>query len=348
MEEEIRTILHGLTNTSKLVVRMTNEVIALYERPGGLQEFAQRLATEIKLATHIQGDDEPFYHFLLAIAYLKLNKTDTAKNSLFHAVEAFKVRDFRLNEALSEWLFARIHLIERNRLRAQHACEAAIKTMEHLIQNRRTEAHYAQSTEYTKYLAQLEDLLKTIETAPPVEVNINTGNQSSVPDEDYIVFPWLPKYDSVRAGPDGLVWVDPPEENSTAIRTIEIDGMLFEIFSTNSSSRVQNRQITLNRNMEYGWAKVDGQSMNATQPVPIMEGDYVLFAKQWQRGREAIVIACRFLADSEQAFMVKKYDAREQTLVSETTDNSQDYSAIDLNEDYQILGTVIAVAKPVK
>jgi hypothetical protein len=142
--------------------------------------------------------------------------------------------------------------------------------------------------------------------------------------------------------------VDPPEENSAVIRTIEIDGTLYEIFSTNSSSRGQNRQITLNRNMEYGWAKVEGQSMNAARPLPIMEGDYVLFTKQWQRGREAIVIACRFLTDSEQTYMVKKYNAMDQTLVSETTDTSQDYSPIDINEDYQILGTVIAIGKPKK
>src|ERR1044071_3299528 len=98
MEEEIRVILQSLTNKSKLIDRIANEVISLYERPGGLQQFAQRLDTEIQVATHIQGDDEPSYHFLLAVAYLKLNDTKSAKKSLFHAAEAFKVRDLRLNE----------------------------------------------------------------------------------------------------------------------------------------------------------------------------------------------------------------------------------------------------------
>ena len=86
MEEEIRIILQSLTNKSKLVDRMEGEVISLYEKRSDLQQFAQRLDTEVQLATHIQGDDEPFYHFLLAVAYLRLNETNTAKKFLFRFV----------------------------------------------------------------------------------------------------------------------------------------------------------------------------------------------------------------------------------------------------------------------
>ncbi len=348
MKEEIKIILQSLTNKSKLVRRMEKEIIDILVRPRELRLFAQKLNEEIQSATHIQGDDEPFYHFLLSVAYVALNESNAAKNSLFHAVQAFRIRGFYLNEVLCEWLFARIHFKDRNSVRAQHACEAAISIIKRLIQDCKTDVRYGQVNEYTKHLAQLENLLESIETLSPLEANMSSENHPPSSGEDYIPLPWLPRYDSVRAGLNGLIWAEPPTGNSTVIRTIEIDGTLCEIFSTSSSRRVQNRQVTLTRSMEYGWAKVEGQSMNASRPVCIEEGDYVLFTKQWQPGKDAIVIACRFLTDSEQTYMVKKYSSRNQTLVSETTDTTQDYSPIDMNEDYQILGTVIAVAKPKK
>lgn len=54
----------------------------------------------------------------------------------------------------------------------------------------------------------------------------------------------------------------------------------------------------------YGWAKVEGQSMNAELPVPIEENDYVLFTTQWHVDVNNIVIASHHLAENDYIHMV--------------------------------------------
>lgn len=88
--------------------------------------------------------------------------------------------------------------------------------------------------------------------------------------------------------------------------------------------------------------------MNASKPVPINEGDYVLFSSKKPGNRDAIVIAGYAITDHETTTMVKKFIAKDMLLISETSDTSEDYSPINMTEDHQILGTVLAVAKPAK
>jgi SOS-response transcriptional repressor LexA len=99
----------------------------------------------------------------------------------------------------------------------------------------------------------------------------------------------------------------------------------------------------------YGLVKVEGKSMNNAKPININDGDYVLFSKQQHSEENDIVIASRRDENGEFAYMVKRHKKRDGLLVSESSgdDNSQPYEPIEINEDYQILGVVFAVVKPI-
>jgi hypothetical protein len=47
------------------------------------------------------------------------------------------------------------------------------------------------------------------------------------------------------------------------------------------------------------------------------------------------------------ALIVKRFDAEKNQLISKSKDTSNPYNPIPLDEDHQIVGVVIAVAKPI-
>lgn len=90
--------------------------------------------------------------------------------------------------------------------------------------------------------------------------------------------------------------------------------------------------------------------MNASLPIPINEGDQILFHINVKPRDGDIVVASELTASGNYAYMVKRYRALDNELVSETNDKdpTQSYQPVKLDEHHQILGIVIAVAKPIK
>jgi hypothetical protein len=161
-----------------------------------------------------------------------------------------------------------------------------------------------------------------------------------------LLLPWLPKYHKVKAGLDEVMWDDPIKPRATFAQTLEIDGREFRIFPLAGKSP-HERQITLVTQEHYGWAMVDGNSMNASEPIPICHGDYILFRLRNQPQNDDVVVASRPTASGGFAHMVKRFRNAERDLASETDDTSAEYPPMPLGSRHQILGIVIAVAKPI-
>lgn len=117
----------------------------------------------------------------------------------------------------------------------------------------------------------------------------------------YIAIPWLPIFQSVSAGPNGIVIMDSLAD--VTLNTIEILNIPHELYSI----KQMDRQITLNHILTYGLVKVEGNSMNGMTPVSIENGDYVLFYKQENSEENDIVIAWRLTPGGDFAYMVKRY-----------------------------------------
>jgi hypothetical protein len=82
--------------------------------------------------------------------------------------------------------------------------------------------------------------------------------------------------------------------------------------------------------------------------LPFDENDYVLFYKASIASHLDFVVASNSDPSGEIALIVKRFDVENNQLISRSKDTSKLYSAIPMDEDHQIVGVVIAVAKPTK
>ncbi|MCL4530521.1 MAG: hypothetical protein M1282_14040, partial [Chloroflexi bacterium] len=126
---------------------------------------------------------------------------------------------------------------------------------------------------------------------------------------------------------------------------VEIEGKACSLHIIKKTS-AGDRQITVQSNGDlYGWAPVIGKSMNAWD-TPLNEGDYVLIYKTSVASHGDFVIAANRDSSGEMAPIVKRFDAENYVLLSKSNDKSRAYPPIPMDEDHQIVGVVIAVAKP--
>jgi hypothetical protein len=96
---------------------------------------------------------------------------------------------------------------------------------------------------------------------------------------------------------------------------------------------------------QYGWAKVLGDSMNGWD-LPFDKNDYVLFCGTSVASHLDYVITSYRHPTGDMALTVKRFDEKNNLLLSKSKDTSRSYDPIPLDRDHQIVGIVIAVAKP--
>lgn len=150
-----------------------------------------------------------------------------------------------------------------------------------------------------------------------------------------------PIYSYVEAGPSGPIFFENPQLGYAEIpgKFIILDEV-YEIYSL-AESRFGNKVISINNMKSYGWVKVQGNSMNKAFPVPICDGDYILFYQSSHPDNRDIVIASLLdEADAGNKFVVKRFYRDE--LRSESTHS---YPPIILTSNTRILGIVVAIAK---
>lgn len=154
-----------------------------------------------------------------------------------------------------------------------------------------------------------------------------------------------PIYSRVDATPNGPILAEIFQDDFVEIPNgnVVINGRIYAVYRLDKEI-----QLRLKHSSEYGWIRVYGQSMNASFPMPINEGDYVLFIKDQQLNHGEIVIASipdetgagyrvvvkRCVIDTHYSFNA--------ILKSESTDEQFEPLPI---KDATIIGKVIAVAK---
>jgi hypothetical protein len=168
--------------------------------------------------------------------------------------------------------------------------------------------------------------------------------KSSLRTQALLVFSSLPVYSGVQAGPGGPTWAQPlPKSPRTSVDQIILDDKLYSLHAITSGN-----QISLTAGKKYGLVKVFGDSMTASKPVKILEGDYVMFYESADaENGEIVIAACPENAGAGFMFIVKRYSKVDGHLISETTPPNK-YNHILIDENTRIIGTVIAVAKPVQ
>jgi hypothetical protein len=272
-------------------------------------------------------------------------KSEEAKRYATMAIEHFRVCGLSWNQAMAHWYLGLIHKQEGSGYRFRDEIKRALEIVDPICEEHLIVGRYEENQACKLILESIQkdqDVASKMGTGPLHNHRALTGNGAVPP--SYLTIPWLPEYRRVRAGPQGIIWEDPPEDSNTIVHNIQIGSQFFRLHSIKKTAAT-DVQITLNHGREYGWARVEGHSMNDCWPVSIEHGDYVLFFKNQRAVDDEIVIAsCKDTNDTF-AFMVKRYKEMERALFSETNDKSQPYEPVTLTEDSQIVGIVVAVAK---
>jgi hypothetical protein len=222
------------------------------------------------------------------------------------------------------------------------SCLRRYKEMESKYKGFQDEEHKALAH---KRKTDCEKRLRAIKNAPkPPKEKI--AHKPPVANEDYLAVSWMPIYQSIQAGADGPAWISPPKEDIAAFPFVLLGGKLRAITLLKGSGN----QLTLTPDRIYGWAPVKGQSMNNSTPVKLEDGDYVLFENAIGPGTRQpvnrdIVIVSQPGNGGSTYYMVKRFRGADLTIISETTEKGEQYQALRLNENRQILGIVLAVAK---
>jgi hypothetical protein len=153
----------------------------------------------------------------------------------------------------------------------------------------------------------------------------------------------IPIYGTVEAGLDGELHVD-HFNKFTIVNKVELQGQAFDVYGIWGNASI-NQRITITTTKTYGWLRIHGLSMNGWD-LPFDENDYALFYKTSVASHLDYVIASNRDPSGEIALIVKRFDAENNLLLSKSNDISNPYNPIQLDENHQIVGIVIAVAKP--
>jgi len=200
---------------------------------------------------------------------------------------------------------------------------------------------------------------RTQDTACPPANSHPANNRGVSPEESekmsdlnsggYILFQSLPVYKQpVAASNSGSPEIDFTEIGFAETSSIILENKPHKVYSLKSTSK--EISIPLN-GKKWGWAKVQGHSMNninsVTNMSSIMDGDFILILFTSDADDNDIVLASwKDKLSDQYYYVVKRYKRNKQELRSETTERGTKYDPINLYEnDASICGIVYAVAK---
>lgn len=316
----------------------------------------KQIITELtnRKSSHYLGHNlftnQPYYFLFEAYALYSCGKLDLAIDLANRASSLFRLQNSRWNEALVHWF---LYILYDDHSRKEDGCkelQTATAILEGLARGFQSQGSIGNCQECQNLLHELYrhiSLAKLDEDL--IELPVNKA---------YLLPPWMPIYEKVTSESFNMpIWAEQLQDINFEIQVIIIGGRWYSIQSVKGGIQ----KIRMAGEFDYGWAKVKGQDMNAARPIPLDDGDYVLFTKvgevenninQSVFAEDGIVVASR-LKDKykqEYTYLVRKFGKKvgeSVNLYSESSKIGDEYKPIPLAADVQILGHVIAVAKPI-
>jgi len=296
-------------------------------------------------------EDEGVCSIITGIAHLDLGETNTAIKQLENGNQHFRSKDETWNSIIGLILLGKAHEKNGN----SHQAIIEYKKAFRLLTENYIRVHandYDELARARTLVGELNDQVTQpfsprASTASSNRANPLASAQKINPAERakaYLSLFSLPIYGIVTAGPDGQLQINPVESTATIVDQVELEGRMYDLFGIGHTA-ANDRQITLIPQEAHGWAKVRGLSMNGWK-TPLDENDFVLFREAQAASHHDFVIASSRDPSGDLIYIVKKFDASAQQLLSNSTDTSRSYAPIPLDDEHKIFGVVIAVAKP--
>ncbi len=314
------------------MVDLKQAILQEFDNPKELRKIIDRQC-EYREQTHCYAcNNEACCLILKGVVRLALEEVDIALKEIESANRNFRTEDETWNQIIGLALIAIAH--EKNRKdhlafrELEKACNLLINGYQPL-----NEKDYEERV--TSLMASMEEWMDRLNPH-------STSKTTPKPASTRFSISWIPVYTGLQAGPNGPIWTGPlPESEGAFASTVILEDKPHRIFSL----RQGDHMITTVSSRSYGWAKVSGDSMNGSKPVPILENDFVLFYHAEDANDNAIVIASRTeISGAGYRYNIKRYQKNERLLISET-DPPGLYQPIRMDRDTKIIGVAIAVAK---
>jgi len=292
-------------------------------------------------------NDQGNCFILNGIIYLGLNDPDNAIKELENANWNLRSRGDDWNSIIGLTLLGlafeergQNHLAFRE---YNKAYETLSRRYLRIHANDYTKKHQTLKNDLQNKLRQLSNKpLSTAVTTPPTSTLSSVTSTNN--NRDYLALFSIPIYGSVEAGPDGIFHIEHLDAY-TIVNQIELQGRTFDIHGIHGTTPT-DRQITVTTKKTYGWMRIHGLSMNGWD-LPFNENDYVLFYKTSTASHLDYVIVSNNQSTDDIALIVKRFDEKNDQLLSKSKNTSKLYNPIPLDKDHQIVGIVIAIAKPI-
>jgi hypothetical protein len=293
-------------------------------------------------------EKSPYYHFLLACAS-SIEGHKEAINCAERAESQFRNQGKSLDQSLTNWLLGLLFYEGKQADRARERIDDAINCLNSIIKERSNNGRYADCDACQEILQEIMAFKKEIDYSliglhvfKKTQHEQTTSQEPPTGQTGYLFLPQLPTYNHVQAGSDGPIWVSAPSEaECTEMEACVIGDRKYSIYSVNRG----DRRINLDPGRIYGWAQVEGNSMNMAQPTPINAGNMVLFYKSSEAKDNAfVIVACPSNQGAGYSLMVKRWNKGNQQFISDSSESS--HPPIPCGKDSKIIGIVTGVAKP--
>ncbi len=296
-------------------------------------------------------EKSPFYNIYLA----GLSYSPGSREAMKFAEKAeaqFKIQVRHWNQAICKWLISQILFMDGHQERAGEKIEGVLESLSSMVIEQTAYGLYKKNKTYNELFEKINAFKSqlNIKKSQTIDGNLKepkgraSSNQSPTRLAGYLTLPNLMVYERVQAGSNGPMWSTTSSgKGCTQTSQVEINNQKYSIFSVNRG----DRQISLEANRRYGWAMVNGNSMNTIQPTSIETGDAVLFYQSKDAPTYSIVVAaCPDKTGSGSQYMVKRWDAANKLFLSSS--NEPGHTPINMDEEHTIMGIVVAIAKSEK
>jgi len=335
MAPSLKALVTRLRFNDHNLQKVRQNILSAIENPEALERIIGLQCDNRGRVNCFSCESEGACFALTGVINLLLGKNEEAIKEFEIANYHFRSRDETWNSILGLELLGIAFEKGGNRHEAILQYTQAMSILEHKY----LPLH---ASEYKRDGAKLkEELHSLIET--PIKSKKKKIKSRMAVINNYLMPVMMPIYNEIQAHPGGPVWVEPdPDNGQSYISKIILEDKECTILSTTDSDIV-----TLTSDKKYGWAKVSGVSMNAARPVPISDKNFVLFYQAQDANENSIVVAsCPDMNRTGYEYVIKRYNKRDKLLLSETNPPNL-YDPIPMKKGFEIIGVVIAVAKPV-
>jgi len=342
---DLKTLIELLEITQpEIIVDLKESITKSFGDPKAMRSIIDRQC-EFREQTHCSCGNEAGCLILNGIAYLALGETEAAIKELENANQHFRIEDEIWNHIIGLVLIGNAYEKSEKKYRASREFEKA----RHVLTRNYLRVHVNDYMDKAQLLESgLQNKIKELSVpnlliaSPSEKDSEHIISNLSGDDKDYLVLFAIPIYGTVEAGPDGVLHIE-HFDTFTIVNKVELQGQVFDVYSVHDTAFME-RKIAVMATRTHGWMRVHGLSMNGWD-ISFDEDDYVLFYKASIASHGEYVIASHRDFSGEMVPIVKRFDAESNQLFSKSKDTSKSYDPIPLDEDHQIVGVVIAVAK---